>query len=59
MLGQELAQPRNRVGIQVVSRLIQEQRGLGFAGAFSSCKEDLCTLNAATLAAREGLELMI
>ena len=51
MLGQELAQPRNRVGIQVVSRLIQEQRGLGFAGAFSSCKEDLCQLHAATLAA--------
>lgn len=31
----------------------------GDAGAFSSCKEDLCQLHAAALAARESLELLI
>ena len=43
----------------MVSRLIQEQSGLGLAGAFSSGKEDLCQLHAAALATRKSLKLLI
>ena len=59
VLGQELAQPRNGVRIQMVGRLIQEQSGLGLARSFGSGKEDLCQLHAAALAARKSLKLLI
>ena len=41
MFGQELAEPRNRIRVQVVRRLIEEQGGLGFSGPLGSGKENL------------------
>ena len=58
VLLQELAQPRDRVGVEVVGGLVEQQRGLRLAGAVGGGEEDPGQLHAAALTARERAEVL-
>ena len=53
---QEAAQPRDRVGVEVVGRLVEQQRGPGVAALARRGEEDPGQLDAAPLPAGERLE---
>ena len=59
VLGQEVAQPANRVGVEVVRGLVEKQRGLRLARPLARGEENLRELHAAALATRQGLQLLV
>ena len=52
---QETAEPGDRVSVEVVGRLVQQQRGVRLSGAVRCSEQDPRQLDATSLTAREGV----
>ena len=59
VLLKEAAQPVDRVRVEVVGRLVEQQRRLRPAGAGGRGEEDLGELHATALTTRESLQLLV
>ena len=59
MVLQEAAQPRDGVGVEVVGRLVEQQRGVGLPGAVGGGEQDSRELDASALTTREGAERLV
>ena len=56
---QEPAQPRDRVGVEVVRRLVEQEHGLRLARTVGGGEQDACELHATPLTARQRAQLLI
>ena len=59
VLGQEITQPRDGIGVEVVGGLVEKQRRRGLARAIVGGEENLRELNTTTLAAGKRFELLV
>ena len=59
VLGEEVAQPVDRIGVEVVGRLVEQQRRRGLPATLGGGEQNPGELDAATLAAGKGAHLLL